>query len=188
MFQRREPVSLMKRSREFIWPSMGWRRMVHYYYHRLFRGGLSPHQITGGLACGVALSFSPLIGTHILQAFGLAWLLGFNRLAALVGTLAGNPWTFPPMYFLAYHVGKDTLGFLGLEQFEPLGAVTFGELFAHPLTLLLPMMVGGYLCALLAWPLVYGLLYYPVRRTAFLYHRTRQERRDHRRRQKDVSP
>ncbi len=36
----------------------------------------SPYSIAVGVACGVAVSFTPLIGLHFLIAVILAWLLG----------------------------------------------------------------------------------------------------------------
>ena len=36
----------------------------------------------------------------------LAWILRGSMAAAIIGTLFGNPWTFPFIWYLSYEVGK----------------------------------------------------------------------------------
>lgn len=146
LFRRRNNPGLWHKARQYVWPSMGWTRTYHYFRHRIFRNTLGTHEIAGGMAVGMAVSFTPLIGTHLLQALLFAWLFRLNVLAAFAATVIGNPWTFPFIFWLDYRVGAWVFGLFGME-----GAAA------------LMMLVGGVLCALLVWPLAYMVLYYPVK-------------------------
>jgi uncharacterized protein (DUF2062 family) len=66
-------------------------------------------RVAAAIALGVAIGFSPFIGFHLLIALGLATLLGLNRLDAALGTLAGNPWTLPPVFALGHRLGRAVL-------------------------------------------------------------------------------
>ena len=66
----------------------------------------SSHEIAVGLACGISISFTPFLGLHALFAMTLAWILRGSMAAAIIGTLFGNPWTFPFIWYLSYEVGK----------------------------------------------------------------------------------
>lgn len=183
LFKRRTPQGFSRRMRESLWPSMGWRRTVDYFYHRVFRVRQSPHQVTGGLAIGAAISFTPLIGTHFFQSVVLALATRTNVLAAIVGTAFGNPWTFPILFWAAYETGAGVFVMMGAGDLIALpDPVTWRVLLDNPLRLFLPMLVGGYVCAILFAPLAYGLLYYPVKMIQDAYHARRDRRVEERRR------
>ena len=191
IMKRRKPRGILKKTKEALWPTMGWRRTFHYYSHRMFRTGDSDYEITGGLAMGAAISFTPFLGTHILQAMFLSWLVRASIIAGAVGTFIGNPWTYPVMFVMAYKLGIRLCTFLGIHSFDkpPQGVVIanadhepwefFMHMLAHPVEVLLPLTLGGYLCTLLFWPFFYVLLYYPVRtmRHRYLHRRTSRGRR-----------
>jgi uncharacterized protein (DUF2062 family) len=84
---------------------MGWDRFFSYIKHRVIRIGDSPRNIALGLAIGLAVSFNPFFGTHIAQALVLCFLFRANYLAAAIGTLAGNPVTFPVFWAMSAPVG-----------------------------------------------------------------------------------
>jgi uncharacterized protein (DUF2062 family) len=188
ILKRRKPRGVFKKFREGIWPSMGWSRAFHYYRHRLFRTGDSTYRITAGLATGVAISFSPFLGTHFFQAMFITWLIRANVIAGFVGTVWGNPWTFPFIFMISYKTGYYVCSLLGLSGVVPLpehfnfayflesptGFMSY--LFSHPLNVLFPMTVGGYLCALLCWPLAYIVLYKPVHVARKAYRLNRMRR------------
>ncbi len=171
---------------------MGWGRTFHYYRHRLFRTGDSTYRITAGLALGAAISFTPLLGTHIIQIIFLAIVLRASFLAAFIGTALGNPWTFPFIFWLSYKVGIIIMGVFGWSDFAALPdfmtqdyfAENTGDfmsyLLAHPLKLLTPMVLGGYICGILFWPLAYGILYYPVKVAQKTYQSEKLQRLLHR--------
>lgn len=147
MFKRRRPRDLWDKAREAFWPRMGWGRLVRYYGHRVGRLAGTPHAIAVGLACGVFISFTPLMGLHLAGAAALAALLRGNVLAGLLGTLVGNPYTFPPIWWSVYEVGSLILGRDTTAE-NPLPAhFSLGFLFEDPMRALegyLPaMMVGG---------------------------------------------
>lgn len=199
LFKRREPRSFSQNVQESIWPSMGWRRSVDYYYHRIFRAGHSATRITIGLATGASISWSPFIGTHFLQVALLSWVFRLHMLAGFAGTIWGNPWTFPFMYWLSYHVGVHVCGIFGLSDFVDASQVLqlsyfiddplafFRYLFANPLKLLLPLTLGGYICAVLFWPLSFAVLYYPVNAVRNMYRKQRLVRMRRKRRAKETN-
>ncbi len=171
MFLRRHKLSLPHRLREFIWPRMGWKRAVLYVSHRLARLPGTPYSIAAGFACGAAVSFTPLIGFHFILAGLLAWALRANILASAIGTVVGNPWTFPFIWFWTYRLGGWILarnsGHLNADS------VTFDYLFTHPFELLLPMLVGSIPFFLVVWLVVF----WPLRYLVALYQQRRYERR-----------
>jgi uncharacterized protein (DUF2062 family) len=106
MFRRRVPLSFAARLRNHVWPTMGVRRASKYMWYRLRRIPDSPSAIAAGFATGVAMGMNPVIGTHMVLALGLAWLIRVNMVAAVVGTWVINPWTAPPVWFATYYIGR----------------------------------------------------------------------------------
>ncbi len=153
---------------------MGMPRTLHYWWHRVFRTGDSTYRITAGLASGVAASFNPLIGTHVIQAFFLAWLLRASWIAAFLGTAIINPTTIFFAFWLSYKTGVWALGLFGMEEFAMLPqTMSWAAIKSEPMRLALPMIVGGYMCGAMAWPLTYAVFYFPVRTARRLYDRRR---------------
>ena len=85
-------------------------------------------KVAKGFAYGCAVSFTPFVGFHALIAIGLAALYKQNRTAALLGTLFGNPWTFPLIWYIDWETGI----FLFHNPITPPDdfTVIFKELFA----------------------------------------------------------
>ncbi|MGZ9108438.1 MAG: DUF2062 domain-containing protein [Micavibrio sp.] len=179
MFKRRQKRHPVTKLKEMIWPRMGWDRAIDYFRHRLFRNSDSTHKITGGLAIGVGVSFTPFLGFHLAFAAFLAWAFRFNIIAALIGTVIGNPWTFPFFFWLDYQIGTLIFQAFGVESIITLPEIlTLEYLFQNPLKLFLPMTVGGIICAVAVWPLAYLALFLPVKgmRRAYRYQRLRKKR------------
>lgn len=127
VFKRRDPTPLLTRLREAILPRRGWRRSVRYYGHRVRRLPDSPHRIALGFACGAFSSFSPFFGAHFVLAMLLAKIVRGNVLAALLGTVVGNPLTFPFIAAISLGLGRRILGYgASGENFERL-TDTFAE-------------------------------------------------------------
>jgi len=78
----------------------------------------APHDVAAGAAAGVAVSFTPLVGAHITLAILAAVLLRGNVLAAVLGTIVGNPLTFPFFWGISYQVGKVMEGYWILPHFS----------------------------------------------------------------------
>ena len=66
----------------------------------------TPQALSLGLATGIAISFTPFIGLHALLAIFISWVIGGSMAAALIGTLFGNPWTFPLIWYFTFEIGQ----------------------------------------------------------------------------------
>lgn len=110
MFRSRARPSVPLIVKRLLWPRTGWRRAVEYLLHRIRRLPGTPYSIAAGLACGAALSMTPLIGVHFFLAAAIAWLIRANVIASMFGTIIGNPWTFPLIWIGSYRLGQWLLG------------------------------------------------------------------------------
>ena len=64
-----------------------------------------PEAVAIGLSWGAAVSFTPLLGFHLIICYVGTWLMRGNLIAATVGTIIGNPWTFPIFFYVDYKIG-----------------------------------------------------------------------------------
>src|SRR3546814_12530299 len=110
MFKRRMPLPFHRRARAFLWPRGGWRLSGPYVAHRLRRLPGPPYRIAAGFASGAAISFTPFIGLHFVLATLLALCIRGNIVASAIGTMVGNPWTFPLIWLWTYSLGHWLLG------------------------------------------------------------------------------
>jgi uncharacterized protein len=110
MFQRRVKQSFLKKVGQVLWPRMGWRRTLAYFWHRLQRIPGAPSSIAAGFACGVSVAMTPFYGMHIVTAGLMAWAIRGNVFAAVLGAQAANPWTAAPLWFAAYYLGAWMIG------------------------------------------------------------------------------
>ena len=167
MFGRRQRLAWTDWVGRIFWPRTGWRRAGAYFSHRVRRLPGSPYSIAVGVACGVAVSFTPLIGLHFVIAVILAWLLGGSLIASALGTAVGNPWTFPLIWIASYRLGSWMLGL------EPnVDGLTMEDIRQNFLAVFLPMMVGGLVLGIVAWLGSFWL----VRRAASRYQLIRLSR------------
>jgi uncharacterized protein (DUF2062 family) len=111
LFRRRRRKPILQRIREAFYPPGGWGRAIGYYRHRVSRIPDTPHRIALGFSCGVMASFTPFFGFHFFIAAGLAYLLRANVIAGLIGTVAGNPITFPIIASMNLSLGRRILGY-----------------------------------------------------------------------------
>ena len=146
--------------------------MGTYVLKRTTRLSGTPHSIAAGVACGVAISFTPFIGFHLAGAFLLCLLLRGNYVAGAVGTLVGNPWTFPFIWVAIYELGHVLLG-TRASQIEPVERWDLSRFFAEVEAVFWPMVVGGVPMAVIA-----GLAtYFALVRVVAVYQQERQRRR-----------
>ena len=136
MFRRRDKPEFRLRLSNLLWPHMGWRRTFTYWIHRVGRLPASSHAISSGIAFGAAISFTPFVGLHLLLAGLLAWIFRANILASAIGTLVGNPWTFPFIWIWIYQLGV-WMGIGGIP--DTLRQQHFSDLFGKILTALLKL-------------------------------------------------
>ncbi len=159
LFRRRHKLTLLANLRGWVWPKSGWRRAGIYVWHRLARLPGTPHSIAAGFACGVAISFTPFLGLHILLGCALAYMVRGNILATVIGTVAGNPWTFPLFYALTGTIGA---AILGNDMVAEIPVWDWDAIFMSPADYLLkflpvvfPLIVGAVPVATAVWFLVY---------------------------------
>lgn len=175
LFRRREKRSPGTVARELIWPSAGWRRTLIYLRHRIQRLPGTPYVIAGGLACGVAVSFTPFIGLHFILGAIMAWMTRTSIIASAIGTVAGNPWTFPFIWAAVYQIGNGILGRESVAEEIELTADLifgiFGDLFTFKLEalsdlwfqILAPMTIGGAILGAVSWGITFAVFYILVK-------------------------
>lgn len=170
MFKSLKKKSFRKKLRNFVWPEKGWKRASRYILLRLNRLKGTPKEIASGVACGVAISFTPFIGLHFVLAAITAWFVRGNILASAIGTATGNPWTFPFIWVSVLYTGRTMLG----EQHDEASRVKFLEVFEKSMHALItfdfrlffsdawpiiwPMMVGCIPFYILSWFISYHLV------------------------------
>jgi hypothetical protein len=149
---------------------MGLGRAWRYIAHRMARLSASPHAIALGFAAGAFASFTPFVGFHFILAAFIAFALRASIIASAIGTVVGNPLTFPFIWLVAYNIGAALLGreaktevVLALPQ-DSQNVVSEG-LMAHVEVLLrhiepvfLPMIIGGTLLGLVCAVVCYFLV------------------------------
>ncbi len=170
MFKRRRRRKPHHHLREAVWPSIGWRRSVDYMRHRVGRLPGTPYTIAAGFAWGAAISFTPFIGLHIILSSAGAWLTRSSIVAAAIGTVVGNPWTFPIIWAWIYAFGVWILGRDPLEL--DYASFTLGYLYDNFWAIFVPMMVGGAPTAALVWV----AFFFPLRTMIAKYQRRRRAR------------
>lgn len=173
MFGRRIKRGIRAKLRQVVWPVGGLRRTGRYLIHRLARAKASPYSLAAGFACGAAASFTPLVGLHFIAAGLLAVCVRASVIASAVGTVVGNPWTFPFIWFTSYEFGR-WLGFGGPVEGERIDFVGRFQRACDALwnldlagvgraagPILEPMLVGGSIMGV-AVGILFFLLLYPV--------------------------
>lgn len=168
MFKRRKQMSRADRVRSVVWPDRGFGRLFSYLVQRVKRMPGSTLSIAVGAAWGIAVSFTPFIGLHLLVGLFMAYLCRGNLLACLFGTFVGNPWTFPLFFYLDYRLGAFIVVELGGDV-KSLGGnmPDFMTLFlADPAALIgalfLPIAVGALVMGTIAWFAGFGFTYWAV--------------------------
>jgi uncharacterized protein len=141
----------------------------------------TPHSIAAGFAAGVFISFTPFIGFHLIGAALLALVIRGNYIAAWVGTLVGNPWTFPFIWLLIYQLGVMILGpAAAIHTPADVDAWTITWMASNFGRLIWPMTVGGVPAGLVA-----GVAcYVPLVRAIGAFQNARRRRREHHRKRR----
>lgn len=148
----------------------------------------TPHAVGLGLATGVFVAFLPILGIQMLIAAMIAWIGRANVGAALLGTWAGNPITWPVMWIASYLIGIALLGDAGVMTVEELQRTVTRLLDSSPsrvgwfaimdgaLAILWPVMKPLFLGSLILGLVAGGVLYVVGRRAAeaFLIRRQQQ--------------
>jgi uncharacterized protein (DUF2062 family) len=131
------------------------RKLIRFFKllkFKIFRIKDFPESVAIGLAWGAAVSFTPLLGFHLIICYSGTLLMRGNLIAATVGTIIGNPWTFPFFYYLAYKIGV-------LFVFEPLDYYEFNIQFLidNFEDLFYPTLIGSAPLAILVWIITFKI-------------------------------
>jgi uncharacterized protein (DUF2062 family) len=185
MFGRREPRSKFDRLVAIMWPRRGLARAGRYLIRRIVRINGSAHAIALGVACGASVSFLPLPGLHLILAGLFTLAFRGSLMGSAIGTIIGNPWTFPLIWIGSYRIGRwfgfgedsavaeGAIGDVLRGIFSDISSGRFAEAAVESWPVFGPTMVGGSVMAIIVWLLVYGLVRkgsaaYQVRRHAKL--------------------
>lgn len=183
LFRRRTPPHWLERLRVALWPRHSFARSAKYFFKRVLRLSASPHAVAAGFAVGAFVSCTPFMGFHFIISVFLAFFVGGNALAAMLGTSFGNPLTFPFIWASTFEVGSLILG-RGGESFD-------GKAFKHGLMegsldilwpIIKPMLVGampiGFVVGIIFYFLIFKLVKaYQARRIARFSERIEELRR-----------
>jgi len=116
-FGRKKKKKLIISLYNFIKIFFAFSRTKKYISLSIKRIKGTPQALSLGLATGIAISFTPFIGLHALLAIFISWVIGGSMAAALIGTLFGNPWTFPFIWYFTFEIGQFiNYGFLSYEE------------------------------------------------------------------------
>lgn len=166
LFRRRKPELFWDRAKLWLWPRVSFHRSFLYFKKRVLRLHATPHAIAAGFAAGVLASFTPFIGFHFLLAFAIAYVIGGNMASAAIGTVVGNPLTFPLIWALTFECGSKILygrGEIGSVHHVGL-ALREMNVSAIWDPLLKPMLIGGLPIGLVAAGIAYWVIHSGVRR------------------------
>ena len=109
-----------------------------------------PESVAIGLAWGTSVSFTPLLGFHLIIIYLGTILMRGNLIAATVGSVIGNPWTFPFFFYFSYKLGL-------IFFFKPLDTYEFkiSFLLDNFNQLFFPTLIGSLPIAIIVWFITY---------------------------------
>ena len=145
-----------------------WNRYSKKILVRLKQLKGSPYSVAAGFACGVAISFTPFIGFHLILAAITAWIIRGNIISSAIGTLIGNPWTFPFIWLAVLSTGNFVLGnntvdnvnFLKIfeKAGEALMTFNFKNFGRDVWPIIHPMIIGCIPYYILSWFVSYKII------------------------------
>ncbi|MFA6185686.1 MAG: DUF2062 domain-containing protein [Phycisphaerae bacterium] len=106
-------------------------KILRYLEYKILHIEDSPHKISLGVALGLFIAWTPLLGLHIFMAIAMSVLLKANKFAALVSIWVSNVFTFAIIYYPAYVVGRVICNIFAMHENQNEEQVShiFGELF-----------------------------------------------------------
>ena len=127
-------------------------RLFKFLKYKILRLKDLPDPIAVGLAWGAAVSFTPLLGFHIIICFLGTYLMKGNLLAAAAGTIIGNPWTFPIFFFISYKLGSIFYenNIVNFEINISFWMENFEQIF-------IPTLIGSIPLSIFAWIITYKI-------------------------------
>ena len=169
MFRSRNRNFLVK-FKNIIWPKKGFQRSFYYLRERILRMSASTHALSLGLACGAAASMTPFLGLHFIIAAVLAYLVRGNLFTSAIGTIVGNPWSFPLIFAADNYVGALVIDQFGLaESLSRLGGDAGPDM---PMLFFFKVTIGGVVLAVVSFPIYYSVSYWGL--ASWRAHRARK--------------
>lgn len=152
--------------RKKIWVS--WWRWWRLLYLRLITLRGQPEYLARGLAAGVFAGFFPFFGFQAILGVAVAVILKGHKLLAVAGTWISNPFTYVPLFFFNFHVGRRILGIdefsLIIDDLNLHSARDFGDILEvgaeFALVLILGSAVMGFVAAIAVYFISFWLLRY----------------------------
>lgn len=175
LFRRRTERSFRQKAHDLLRPRTSFSRSLRYLAKRVLRLTASPHAIAAGVAAGVFVSTTPLLGFHTVLAMALAWLISGNMIAAVAGTAFGNPIVLPIVWGMTLEAGRFIMSGTWSGEGAP---ENLGHMLAHLDFEVLwepyikPMLVGS-----IPVGLVFALSFYFVTRWAVHIFRQKRQAR-----------
>ncbi|MES2664380.1 MAG: DUF2062 domain-containing protein [Pseudomonadota bacterium] len=122
-----------------------------------FFSQINKHSVAGGVFIGLFCAFIPLPAQMPLAAI-MAIIFRVNGLIAMIGTWVSNPFTFPPLIYVAYHIGALLIGEKPHADFETVESGVkllpyLGPIFLGSLCLGMGSAISGYLLVRILWRL-----------------------------------
>ncbi|MBF0455634.1 MAG: DUF2062 domain-containing protein [Magnetococcales bacterium] len=138
-------------------PGRKKREMRHFFRYqliRLHRLAEDSHAIALGVAWGIFVSFTPFLGFHLILCTLMCILFGGSKLASWIGSLIGNPATFPFFFWADHRLGSWIMGLFGLGGGGTVkfswDSLTFDALFSDMTHIIVPILFGAVILAPLA--------------------------------------
>lgn len=91
-------------------------KLLRFLEYKILHIEDSPHKIALGLALGMFIAWTPLMGLHIFIALVLSMLLRANKFAALVSIWVSNVFTFFIIYYPSYLLGSFLFNIFAPER------------------------------------------------------------------------
>lgn len=184
LFGRHKSPNWREKLRGALWPKRGITRPFVYLAKRLPRLSATPHAIAAGFASGAACSFTPLLGFHFVLSFVVAFIVRGNMLAAALGTIVGNPLTFPFIFAATYETGRWIYSFIDGEKMPDSEAIESQSeeliergLFSVDLDQLWPVLTTMMVGAVPLGIITFAVSYIAVRSFVVSMQRARMRRR-----------
>jgi len=132
-------------------------------------GNASTHEIAAGLAIGVFVGFTPLVGIQTLLILILVLIIPFaNKIAAYLSSWVMNQFTIVPIYLMDYWIGtffyspKKNFQYSEIKQMIIKLNVSWFLDFGKDIYV--PMLIGGIISGLISAFLTYCLSHYIIQK------------------------
>lgn len=115
-------------------------------YHHFLNIRGTPREISWGLAVGLMIGMTPLMGIQTIIALFAAALFRCNKISAVLGVYITNPFTAPFIYAATYFVGAKMVGngsAAGIPKAE--GITGFLNILTQAPDIFWKMFLGGFI-------------------------------------------